>query len=83
MKRILFLLALFLVSCTTVPLEKQCVVDSDCVKAECCHASGAVNKEYGPDCSNLFCTQECVPNTLDCGQGQIKCVKNECVGVIN
>ena len=75
---------LFLVSCTpSVPIEKQCFSDDDCVKATCCHASDAVNKDNGPDCTGQMCTQECVPGTLDCQQGEIKCLENECVVVLN
>jgi len=69
---------LFIVSCTSVPAEKQCSVDTDCVKATCCHASSAVNKQAGPDCAGQFCTAECVPGTLDCNQGDVKCVSGEC-----
>ncbi len=74
----LLLLMLFAVSCSSVPLEKQCSADSDCIKASCCHASDAINKLYGPDCGGQFCTAECVPGTLDCGQGEVRCVKGGC-----
>lgn len=76
----------FLVSCTTttsnIPPDKQCSADSDCVKAACCHAIGAVNKNFGPDCTGMMCTTECVPGTLDCQQGEIKCLNNECTVVL-
>ena len=68
----------FLVSCQKVPSEKFCSVDSDCVAASCCHATDAVNKEYAPDCSGEMCTMNCAPETLDCGQGEIKCINSEC-----
>jgi hypothetical protein len=80
---LLGLISLFIVSCTAVPLEKQCAVDTDCVRATCCHAIDSVNKENAPDCSGVICTMDCVPETLDCGQGEIQCVKNECVVVLN
>ncbi len=56
----------------------ECFEDTDCVPATCCHPTEAVNKEFRPNCSNVFCTEECQPNTLDCGQGKIKCIKNKC-----
>ncbi|MFH0869403.1 MAG: hypothetical protein V1839_04205 [archaeon] len=52
---------------------KACESDSDCVPAQCCHATSAVNKLYAPDCSDAVCSIECVPKTLDCGQGTVKC----------
>ena len=72
--------ALFLLSCT--PSEKQCSVDADCVPAGCCHATDAINKEYASSCNGVLCTMECEPTTIDCGQGDIKCVQNECTVVL-
>ncbi len=85
---ILFLLvgSFLLISCTTenvsIAPEKKCSLDSDCVKATCCHAKDAVNKENAPDCKGMICTTECVPETADCGQGEIKCVYGECKVVL-
>jgi len=62
--------------------EKKCSVDDDCVAATCCHASEAVNVNYAPNCGGVFCTQECVPGTLDCGQGEINCVDGRCTVII-
>ena len=77
---------LFLVTaCTTsisIPPEKQCSHDYDCVPLECCHPLDAVNKGHARDCTGLLCTMECVPATIDCGQGEIKCVEGACT-VIN
>ncbi|MEK6968871.1 MAG: hypothetical protein AABW48_00405 [Nanoarchaeota archaeon] len=73
---LLFFLPLFLVSCT--PAEKTCAADADCVPAQCCHPTDAVNLEYEPDCSNVACTMDCKPETLDCGQGEIKCLSGKC-----
>ncbi len=81
MKQIILLMALLsllLVSCTSIPVEKQCTADKDCVPNACCHAADAVNKANMPDCSSMLCTSECEPNTLDCGQGELKCVEGEC-----
>jgi len=81
MKRliIIFLLATLVASC--VPADKQCTVTEDCVKATCCHATGAVNN--GPDCAGVMCTTECVEGTLDCNQAEIQCVKGACTVVQN
>lgn len=73
---IFLIVCLFVVSC--VPAEKQCAVDTDCVKAMCCHANDAVNKEFAPECQGKICTLECVEGTTDCGQGDIKCVEEQC-----
>jgi hypothetical protein len=81
MKRVMLIIGLlFVIACA--PSEKQCSVDTDCVQASCCHASDAVNKEFSPDCRTTLCSLECKPGTLDCGQGQVKCVNNECKAVI-
>ena len=71
--------ALFLASC--VPTEKVCSLDKDCVPAICCHASDTVNRDNAPDCRGILCTMDCVPETLDCGQGQMKCVQDQCRAV--
>ncbi|MBI4017521.1 MAG: hypothetical protein HY366_01090 [Candidatus Aenigmarchaeota archaeon] len=62
---------------------KFCTSDADCVPAECCHPTDAVNRNSAPICDNVFCTQVCAPDTLDCGQGEIRCVANKCTVVIN
>ncbi|MBS3169742.1 hypothetical protein J4210_04615 [Candidatus Woesearchaeota archaeon] len=87
MKRNLYNLLLILVfllvsSCSSVPPEKQCSVSADCVPDACCHAAGAVNAPFAPDCSDTLCTLECRPETLDCGFGKIQCVKNACVVIL-
>lgn len=79
------LISFFIVSCTSsssVSSKKQCSVDSDCVKATCCHATDAVNKENQPDCSQKVCSLRCEPETVDCGQGEIKCIENTCMVII-
>ena len=73
---------IFLVSCS-VPAEKVCTEDSDCITAQCCHADDAVNKDHAPDCSGTLCTMNCEPDTIDCGQGSIKCVSGSCEAVMN
>lgn len=77
-----FILSIFLLtSCSPLPPEKQCSVDADCVPVACCHATGAVNYEYGPSCEGVLCTLECQPETLDCGQGKVQCLQKQCVVV--
>lgn len=60
----------------------ECSVDSDCVPDGCCHASTCTTEEEKPDCQGIKCTMECVPNTLDCGQGSCKCKDSKCVAEI-
>ena len=85
MKKYILLLvllsAVLLISCT--PAEKVCSVDTDCVQATCCHPTAAVLKEAGPDCAGQMCTMDCVPDTIDCGQGEIKCLEGSCEVVLN
>jgi hypothetical protein len=74
----LFLLfCILLVSCSESD-EKFCNFDEDCVKSTCCHPRDAVNEKYGPECAGVFCSQQCEPGTIDCGQGEINCVRNRC-----
>ena len=63
--------------------RKQCSSDQDCVPATCCHPTDAVNREFAPNCHGVFCTEVCEPNTIDCGQGEIKCIDNICQAVLN
>lgn len=70
----------FLSACTSDP--KLCTKDDDCVPATCCHPNDAVNKAHAPDCRGLGCTMMCEPGTIDCGQGAIKCLENQCKAVI-
>lgn len=76
----LFAALLFIISCT--PIEKQCTTDNECVPAVCCHATDALNEQYAPSCNGVLCTMECKPGTIDCGQGQIKCIENKCTVVL-
>ena len=59
----------------------ECVVDEDCVKSACCHASSCVSSENAPECSGIYCTQACEPGTLDCEQGSCECVNKKCEAV--
>lgn len=83
MKKILLILLLLIVACSNISEDKMCKTDSDCAPSQCCHASDSINKDYAPSCEGVFCSQECKPNTYDCGQGQIKCIKKQCQIVLN
>ena len=75
----LVLIAVLLVSCNpTASSTKVCQTDSDCVPAQCCHATDAVNKGNAPDCTAMLCTLECAPGTIDCGQGSVACITGLC-----
>lgn len=83
MKKIIFLVLVLILLLGCAPTEKQCTRDNDCVPASCCHASKTVNKLHAPDCEGILCSMECVPETTDCGQGEIKCVEGKCEVVLN
>ena len=78
---LLLIASVFIFSCT--PAAEQCSVDDDCVPAQCCHPTGAANKGTAPDCRGVLCTAVCEPGTIDCGQGEIKCVSGKCTAVMN
>ncbi len=81
---IFLILTIFLVSCASqTPTEKQCKVDADCVPNKCCGATDGVNKDSGPDCEGILCAAVCNPDTIDCGNGQIKCIGHACTAVFN
>lgn len=61
--------------------EEECVVDDDCVPASCCHALSCVSITEKPECAGIYCTQECQPGTLDCGQGSCQCINKKCSAV--
>lgn len=63
--------------------EKYCDYDWDCSPDACCHAKGTVNNKYFPSCGGVICTAECVPGTIDCAQGELKCINHECTIIWN
>ncbi len=63
-------------------LDKYCEQDTDCVAATCCHATDALARSYGPACTAVLCSMDCQPDTLDCGQGAVKCINNQCTAVL-
>jgi len=60
-----------------------CRTDSDCVPASCCHPNSCTNKANAPECFQTMCSQNCAPNSLDCGQGSCQCINNKCGAVFN
>lgn len=62
---------------------KECVTDSDCIPATCCHSFACVPITEKPNCNGIFCTQECAPGTLDCNQGNCMCVNGKCKAVLS
>lgn len=64
-------------------IPAECYSDADCVPAQCCHPTSCVPKDQAPDCSDMFCTMECAPNTLDCGQGECICKNGKCTTSID
>jgi hypothetical protein len=62
-------------------IKLECVTDDDCVASECCHASECAPKYKEPDCSGVYCSMECVPGTMDCGQGYCICETGVCKAV--
>ncbi len=81
---LIFMFSLFFVdSCSSIPPEKQCSVDNDCVPSACCHADSAVSKSFSPDCKDVFCSLDCQPDTIDCGQGSVRCLEKRCTVVLN
>lgn len=78
---ILIILSIMLTACGSIP-QGECNTDSDCVPATCCHADACVPISEAPDCEDVVCSMECVPGTMDCGQGECRCINNICEAVI-
>lgn len=62
---------------------RECSTDEECVPASCCHAASCVINKRAPQCSGVYCTQVCLPDTLDCGQARCACVEKRCRAVNN
>ncbi|MBT3303883.1 hypothetical protein HN592_00685 [Candidatus Woesearchaeota archaeon] len=78
-----YLILLLFVLALTACAPKECETSEDCIPASCCHASTCTTLTNAPsDCAFTFCSQECVPNTLDCNQGGCQCIKNRCLAVL-
>jgi len=57
--------------------------DESCIPAECCHPKTCLDINEKPDCDDIYCTQECSPDTMDCGQGSCQRINGECQAVYN
>lgn len=57
--------------------------EEECVPATCCHPVECVPKNEAPNCSEKFCSMECKPGTLDCGQGYCEYIDGKCEVVMN
>ena len=96
-REILFLIAIIIVSGCAMYIESNnndennsdtnnTIIDNDtlvCVPATCCHPTQCVPESQAPNCSDIFCTQECQPGTMDCGQGYCGVVDNKCAVIWN
>jgi hypothetical protein len=80
---LIFVIVMFRpVDVSGIPKELICSTDVDCVPEQDCHANSCINlnfKEY----SDAFCTANCEPGTMDCGQGSCVCVNNRCDVILN
>ena len=84
MKSCLILLSLFVVyGCSEEVLIGECVSNSDCAPSNCCHSDACGPIGDSPSCEDVFCSQECKPGTLDCGQGSCQCLNSKCEVVLN
>ncbi|MBI2653253.1 hypothetical protein HYX02_00430 [Candidatus Woesearchaeota archaeon] len=73
---------IFVSACTkinkgSIPPEKYCEKDTDCVPNKCCHAEDVVNIKYAPNCNGVGCTKDC-RTILDCRFGTPICRYNQC-----
>lgn len=57
---------------------RECSQDADCVAASCCHADSCVAASQAPACNDVYCSMECAPGTLDCGQAKCVCDAGKC-----
>jgi len=83
MKEILIILILLSALVAGCQGEIECRTNNDCAAATCCHADACVAKEKAPDCEGIFCSMECRPYTMDCGQGNCICENNKCTAKID
>ena len=81
---LVLLSVVFIIGCgDSVSEELQCGADFECIPNLCCHADGTIHRDFAPDCSSTLCTAECVEGTIDCGQGDLKCIEGQCQVVWN
>jgi hypothetical protein len=65
------------VDVSNIPKELICSTNADCVPEQSCHPTSCINTE-NVEYTDMFCTAECAPGTLDCGQGSCACVNHRC-----
>jgi hypothetical protein len=61
----------------------SCEVDADCVPEQACHPTSCISVEARGAIEPSFCTEECRPETMDCGQGSCQCINKQCGVVMN
>jgi hypothetical protein len=79
--KIIAIVALTLLLLSACAPKPECKSKDDCIPAQCCHPTNCIAGPRDKPC-NLLCTQECMPNTLDCKQGYCDCVSGKCEAVI-
>jgi hypothetical protein len=67
------------VDVSNIPEHLVCSSDDDCIPEGECHPTSCINEDFIVRYSDMFCTTECAPGTMDCGQGSCICHDNECV----
>ena len=70
------------VDVSNIPKELVCASDADCVPEKECHAASCINSDF-KEGIDMFCTLECAPGTMDCGQGSCACVNHRCEVIWN
>jgi|TARA_B100002003_G_C14060235_1_gene510411 hypothetical protein len=91
---VLVLTSIILLSCSNIDNSQTdndiinqetltCEVNEDCVPKGCCHPDSCVNQDYKSDCFRIACSENCAPDSLDCGQGSCQCINNQCEAVFN
>lgn len=63
-------------------VKAECTTDSDCIPAECCHATDCKPGTEVPECAAVLCSAICMPGTIDCGGG-CACENGKCVAELN
>lgn len=58
--------------------NQTCLVDEDCLPAQCCHPTSCTSRSNLPNCLDVACSMDCKPETMDCGQGVCVCLGNKC-----
>ncbi len=60
-----------------------CISTEDCVPEPVCHPTACISSYKSQEYKQVYCTEVCIPGTLDCGQGSCLCVNNRCKAVID